>query len=57
MSAEAKDAGGLSPAKDANEGWRKSGRKDCRILMGDQYQMIEYKKEETGYDGEWRRYL
>ena len=33
--AEAKDAGGLSPAKDDNEGWRKSGRKDCRILMED----------------------
>ena len=32
--AEAEDAGGLSPAKDDNEGWRKSDRKDCRILMG-----------------------
>lgn len=35
VSAEAKDEGGLSPAKDANEGWRKSGRKDCRVLMED----------------------
>ena len=33
--AEAEDTGGLSPAKDDNEGWRKSGRKDCRILMKD----------------------
>ena len=35
---EAEDTGGLSPAKDAGEGWRKSGRKDCRILMEDQVQ-------------------
>jgi hypothetical protein len=35
VAAEAKDAGGLPTAKDDNEGWRKSGRKDCRILMED----------------------
>jgi hypothetical protein len=35
VSAEAKDAGGLAPAKGDNEGWRKSDRKDCRILMED----------------------
>ena len=34
MSAEAEDAGGLSPVKDDNEGWRKSDRKDCLVLMG-----------------------
>ena len=38
MSAEAEDEGELSPAKDAGEGWRKSGRKDCRILR--QYRTI-----------------
>ncbi len=39
MSAEAEDAAGLSPGKDDNEGWRKSGRKDCRILMEDYYEI------------------
>ena len=36
---EAEDAGGLSPAKDDNEGWRKSDRKDCRIFMRVSYYM------------------
>ena len=30
MSDEAEDAAGLSPGKDDNEVWRKSGRKDLR---------------------------
>ncbi len=38
MSAEAKDTGGLSPAQDAGEGRRKSGRKDYRFFMEDSYQ-------------------
>ena len=33
MSGEAEDAGGLTPAKDDNEAWRKAARKDCRILV------------------------
>lgn len=32
-SGEAEDAGGLTPAKDDNEAWRKICRKDCRILV------------------------
>ncbi len=28
----------LKPAKDAGEGWRRLGRKDCRILMENQYE-------------------
>ena len=37
MSGEAEDAGGLTPVKDDNEAWRKSARKDCRILIEEQY--------------------
>ena len=33
VSGEAEDAGGLSPAKDNNEAWRRADRKDCRILV------------------------
>ena len=33
VSGEAEDEDGLAPVKDDNEGWRKAGRKDCRILI------------------------
>ena len=37
LSGKAEDADGLSPVKDDNAAWRKAGRKDCLILMEDQY--------------------